>query len=87
MGRALQSTWSSLSQILREKGRVFGKWVAAESLKLFVCYSCGHNVNILDRVCNQCGTGEPARLSRRFTIFLCVVGASLIITLLSMFAM
>lgn len=86
MARALETTWSVVSHQVREKGRRFGRWVATEALQLFVCHACGYPVSMLDRVCNQCGTGDPARLSRPFMVFLGVAGFVLIFTLLWLFA-
>lgn len=82
----MNAVWSSLSRQAREKGSQFGAWVLTEALQIFVCHACDHPVNVFDRVCNQCGTGDPARLSRRFSIFLGVAAFFLILTLLWMFA-
>jgi hypothetical protein len=86
MARALESTWSVVSRHAREKGQRLGRWVVTEALQVFVCYSCRYPVGMLDGVCNQCGTGDPARLSRPFMIFLGVAGFVLIFTLLWVFA-
>jgi hypothetical protein len=75
-----------VAQQARQRGRQFGTWVVSEALAIFVCHACDHPVNVFDRVCNQCGTGDPARLSRNFSIFLGVAGFVLIFTLLWLFA-
>jgi hypothetical protein len=57
-------------------------WFAAEWANSRQCRGCGKQVGILDRMCDQCGSADPATVSRRLVAVLAGVGVPLILFVL-----
>lgn len=57
-------------------------WFSLEWTRSRSCRGCGKQVGILDRVCEQCGTADPAQVSRSLVAVLAGVGVPLILIVL-----
>lgn len=69
--------------VVRERaGELFRRtraWFAAEWARSRECRGCGKRVGLFDRICNQCGSSEPAELSRPLVAVLAGFGIPLIV--------
>ncbi len=59
-------------------------WFAAEWTRSHECRGCGKLVGMFERVCNQCGSAEPAQFSRGLVAVIAGVGVPLILVVLLM---
>jgi hypothetical protein len=57
-------------------------WFAAEWTHSRECRGCGLQVGIFDRMCNQCGSSDPATVSRPLVAVVAGVGLPLILLVL-----
>jgi hypothetical protein len=75
----------SLVVVRRRAGECYHRtraWFEMEWTRSRECRGCGKSVGMLDRVCNQCGTSDPAQVSRPLVAVLAGVGVPLILILL-----
>jgi hypothetical protein len=61
-------------------------WFVAEWANSRQCRGCGKQVGILDRICEQCGSADPATVSRPLVAVLAGVGVPLILIVLLLVA-
>lgn len=57
-------------------------WFVAEWTHSRACRGCGKQVAIFDRVCNQCGSSDPAEVSRPLVAVLAGIGIPFILLVL-----
>lgn len=58
-------------------------WLAGEWRRSHQCRGCGKAVGMFERMCNQCGSADPAQLSRGLVAVMAGVPLVLLVLLLA----